>query len=60
MPDLATINQLEGALSSAHIQQIRSRVIAAGGDLQDYQDTLAYELEQSNAVIASNYSSDHS
>lgn len=52
MADLQTINSLEGDLSQSQILSIRRRVIAAGGDLQDYQDTLAYEVQQSNEAIA--------
>ena len=52
MADLQTIDSLEGALSSSHIQMIRRRVIEAGGDLQDYQDTLAHELQLSDEAIA--------
>ena len=52
MADLQTIDNLEGALSSSHIQMSRRRVIESGGDLQDYQDTLAHELQLSDEAIA--------
>ena len=51
MADLLTINNLEGALSPMHVTRIRARVIEAGGDLQDYQDTLADELQRSNEAF---------
>ena len=39
-------------MSSSHIQTIRRRVIEADGSLQDYQDTLADELQRSDEAIA--------
>ena len=43
MADLQTIDQLEGALSPHHTQQIRAAVIAKGGSLDDYQAVLTVE-----------------